>query len=53
MYELVTGLPPFYSENSDEIYEAILTEELTFPKNLVLSKEIKDLLTKLLCKDPS
>ena len=25
---------------------------MTFPKNISLSKEIKDLLTKLLCKDP-
>ena len=31
LYELVTGLPPFYSHDTDKIYESILSEELTFP----------------------
>jgi serum/glucocorticoid-regulated kinase 2 len=31
LFELVTGLPPFYSHNTDEIYESILSEELNFP----------------------
>lgn len=26
LYELVTGLPPFYSHNTDQIYESILSE---------------------------
>jgi serum/glucocorticoid-regulated kinase 2 len=25
LYELLTGLPPFYSKNTDEIYESALT----------------------------
>ena len=29
--KLVTGLPPFYSHDTDEIYQSILSEELTFP----------------------
>lgn len=24
LYELITGLPPFYSRNTDEIYQRIL-----------------------------
>ena len=35
LYELLTGLPPFYSQDPDEIYEAVLVEELTFPEDLV------------------
>jgi serine/threonine protein kinase len=26
LYELITGLPPYYSHDTDEIYEAILSE---------------------------
>lgn len=50
LYELVTGLPPYYSRDTDEIYESILNEELTFPEKFNLSKEIKDLLSGLLNK---
>jgi len=32
-WKLVTGLPPFYSHNTDEIYESILSDELTFPQH--------------------
>lgn len=41
LYELVTGLPPFYSRDTDEIYQSILSEELTFPERVHLSAEIK------------
>jgi len=34
LYELVTGLPPFYSRNTDEIYNRILNSKLTFPSTL-------------------
>lgn len=53
LYELVTGLPPYYSRDTDQIYESILNEELTFPDKLPLSPEIKDLLNGLLTKDTS
>ncbi|CAD8122272.1 unnamed protein product [Paramecium sonneborni] len=53
LYELVTGLPPYYSRDTEEIYESILNEELTFPDKLNLSNEIKDLLQGLLSKQPS
>lgn len=51
LYELVTGLPPFYSKNSSELHESILIEELRFPSNVELSFELKDFLTRLLNKD--
>jgi serine/threonine protein kinase len=52
LYELVTGLPPFYSRNEEEIKNAILNEELTFPEHIELSSEIKNLLAGLLNKNP-
>lgn len=51
LYELVTGLPPFYSKDSRELEESIITEDLAFPSHIPLSMEIKDFLCKLLQKD--
>ena len=52
LFELVTGLPPYYSHNTDEIYESILSEDLTFPSHVKLSSDLKNLLRCLLTKHP-
>ena len=52
LYELLTGLPPYYSRDPNEIYEAVLSEELTFPPDVPLTSECKSLLKGLLCKEP-
>lgn len=52
LYELVIGLPPFYSQVTDEIYDRILKEDVTFPSRVSLGPEIKSLLTALLTKQP-
>lgn len=52
LYELVTGLPPFYSRDEQQIKQAIVNEQLTFPDHVTLSVEIRSLLTGLLQKDP-
>lgn len=31
IFEMLTGLPPFYDENTNEMYKRILTEELRIP----------------------
>lgn len=31
LYEMITGLPPFYDENVQEMYQKILYAPLTFP----------------------
>lgn len=51
LYELITGLPPFYSRDTNKIFKSVLNEELNFPDKLV-SSEAKDLIRKLLAKDP-
>ncbi|KAI8630404.1 serine/threonine-protein kinase gad8 [Xylariaceae sp. FL1651] len=53
LYEILTGLPPFYDENTDEIYRKILVEPLHFPGSDVVPPAAKDILTKLLNRDPS
>ncbi|CAD8058949.1 unnamed protein product [Paramecium primaurelia] len=52
LYELTTGLPPFYSRNTDEIYQKILNQKLSFPPQLQMSQLLKDLLNNLLAKTP-
>ncbi len=51
LYEMLTGLPPFFSTNTSVMYEKIMNAELKFPSHV--SPEAKDLLTKLLVRDPS
>lgn len=52
LYELVTGLPPFYDKNPDNIYNGTLNDPLTFPKHADnLSEQLRELLHGLLKKD--
>jgi len=49
LHELVIGLPPFYSKNSDEMMSNIVNKKLVLPKNI--SRPLSDLLHRLLHKD--
>lgn len=50
LYEMLTGLPPFYNQNLHVMYEKIIRAKLTFPS--YMSKEARDLLSGLLERDP-
>ena len=52
IYEMLTGLPPFYDENKEENCKTIINNEVEFPSNIPLSPEAKDLIFKLLIKNP-
>jgi serum/glucocorticoid-regulated kinase 2 len=52
LYEMLTGLPPFYDENTNEMYRKILQEPLHFPGLDIVPAAAKDLLTKLLDRNP-
>lgn len=52
LYEMLTGLPPFFDEDIPTMYKKILQNPLKFPAFLE-GTEAQDLLTKLLQKDPS
>lgn len=52
LYEMLFGIPPFYSENQNEMYEKILSAPLEFPEEVEFSDEGKDLLSRLLDRDP-
>lgn len=53
LYEMLTGLPPFYDENTNEMYRKILSEPLHFPSHDIVPPAAKDLLTKLLNRNPT
>ncbi|KAF9893901.1 hypothetical protein FE257_010071 [Aspergillus nanangensis] len=52
LYEMLTGLPPFYDENTNDMYRKILQEPLTFPSNDIVPPAARDLLQRLLDRDP-
>lgn len=52
LYEMLTGLPPFYDEDHNTMYKKILKNPLKFPSFLE-NTDAKDLLVELLKKDPS
>lgn len=49
-YEMLTGLPPFYDENTNDMYRKILQEPLRFPDDM--DREARSLLIGLLDRDP-
>ena len=51
LFELIYGIPPFYSLDSNNISEIISKKELKFPKNVEISENLKDLIEKLLTKN--
>ncbi|KAK4554554.1 Serine/threonine-protein kinase [Recurvomyces mirabilis] len=53
LYEMLTGLPPFYDENTNEMYRKILAEPLHFPGPEIVPPAARDLLTRLLDRDAS
>ena len=52
LFEMLCGLPPFYVENLDKMYELIKTSPVKFPKRITLQEETKDIIKKLLEKNP-
>ncbi len=50
IYEMLTGLPPFYSKDRDKLFKNIKSGNLKFPH--YLSKEAISLLQSLFVKDP-
>lgn len=50
LYEMLTGLPPYYDEDVPKMYKKILQEPLRFPDGF--DRDAKDLLIGLLSRDP-
>jgi len=52
LFELYVGKPPWTSTSLNDLIRAILHEPFTFPPSLKVSNEFRDLLGRLLAKDP-
>ena len=50
IFEMLCGIPPFFCENTERMYDLITNAELRFPKRIPLSDNAKDLIKKLLIK---
>ena len=50
LYEMLTGLPPYYDEDVPKMYRKILQDPLRFPEGF--DRDAKDLLIGLLSRDP-
>ena len=50
LFEMLTGLPPYFSENRDEMYRKILHGNLEYPR--YLSPMAKSMIKGLLMKNP-
>ena len=50
LFEMLCGIPPFYCENTERMYDLITNAELRFPKRVPVSDNAKDLIKKLLIK---
>lgn len=51
LYEMLSGLPPFYDENTEVMYQKILNDPLVFGPEI--SAEAQSILTGLLTRDPT
>ena len=55
-FELIVGIPPFYHHKQNRMFSLIKRKEVAFPDKetcgFAISNEAKDLITKLLDKDP-
>lgn len=50
LYEMLTGLPPFYDSNTSKMYRKILSDDLEIPG--YISEEGADFIRRLLDRDP-
>jgi serum/glucocorticoid-regulated kinase 2 len=51
LYEMLVGIPPFFSENINETYNMILKADVEYPRDM--SADCEDLIRGLLNKDPN
>ena len=52
LYHMVCGRPPFSADRIEDLYSKIAFADLTFPPDRELSVGLKDLLRRMLQKDP-
>ena len=51
VYEMLFGIPPFFSINNEKLFKLITQADLKFPSKIKISKNAKDFIKKLLIKN--
>ncbi len=51
IFEMITGLPPYYSDDRKKLFNSIKTQAVTYPPTI--SPQLKDLLSRFFEKDPN
>ena len=51
IYEMICGVPPFYSSNVQNMYRKAVKEAVAFKPTITISDDVKDIIQKLLEKD--
>lgn len=52
LYYMVTDIFPFFAETYNELEERVLFDQVVFPANMGLSDNLRDLICRMLTKDP-
>jgi len=52
IYEMLTGLPPFYTEDEENMYHKIITADIDFSKHH-FTPEAQDIIKQFLIRDPN
>ena len=52
MYAMIVGRPPFETTDIQKTYKRIRTLDFTFPENIMISEDAKDLICRILVLDP-
>ncbi|KIY50513.1 kinase-like protein [Fistulina hepatica ATCC 64428] len=53
LYEMLTGITPFWAQNHSDMYVRVLQDELTFPDDRSIDHDTKSLLRGLLQRNPA
>lgn len=51
LYEMISGIPPFYSKVTNNMYKKIIKEPVEFRSTVKISPEGKDIILRLLTKN--
>ncbi|KAI0066631.1 hypothetical protein BV25DRAFT_1412135 [Artomyces pyxidatus] len=53
LYEMLTGITPFWADNHSDMYVRVLQDELQFPDDRAMDQDTKSLIRGLLQRNPS